>query len=54
MEPPNVVGMAGQSGLAVGGVTPDRNNPQAAWLWIVADNLRLQAENAIAVAQELL
>jgi len=54
MEPPNVVGMAGQSGLAVGGITLDRNNPQAAWLWIVADNLRLQAENAIAVAQELL
>lgn len=54
MEPPNVVGMAGQNGLAIGGVVPDRNNPQAAWLWIVADNLRLQAENAIAVAQELL
>ena len=46
--------MAGQSGVAVGAVTLDRNNPQAAWLWIVADNLRLQAENAVAVAQELL
>jgi aspartate-semialdehyde dehydrogenase len=53
-EQPNVVGMAGQSGVAIGSIAPDRNNPQAAWLWIVADNLRLQAENAIAVAQELL
>ena len=53
-EPPNVVGVAGQSGLAAGGITADRNHPRAAWLWIVADNLRLQAENAISVAQELL
>ena len=53
-EPPNAVGIAGQSGIAIGSVAPDRNNSQAAWLWIVADNLRLRAENAIAVAQELL
>jgi aspartate-semialdehyde dehydrogenase len=53
-EPPNVVGIAGQSGLAIGSIAPDRNNSQAAWLWIVADNLRLRAENAISVAQELL
>lgn len=53
-EPPNVVGMAGESGLAIGAITADRNSPHAAWLWIVADNLRLRAENAIMVAQELL
>ena len=53
-EPPNVVGMAGQNGLAIGSIAIDRNNAQAAWLWIVTDNLRLRAENAIAVAQELL
>jgi aspartate-semialdehyde dehydrogenase len=53
-EPPNVVAVAGQSGLAVGTISVDRNNPQAAWLWVVADNLRLQAENALAVAQQLL
>jgi len=53
-EPPNVVGIAGQGGLAIGSVAPDRNNSQAAWLWIVADNLRLRAENAISVAQDLL
>jgi aspartate-semialdehyde dehydrogenase len=53
-EPPNVVAIAGQGGLAVGNITLDRNNSQAAWLWIVTDNLRLRAENAISVAQELL
>ena len=53
-EPPDVVGMAGQSGLAVGHVSTDRNNHQAAWLWIVADNFRLRAENALTLAQELL
>ena len=54
MEPPDAVGMAGQSGLAVGSVALDRNHPRAAWLWIVTDNLRLQAENALLVAQQLL
>jgi aspartate-semialdehyde dehydrogenase len=53
-EPPDVVGMAGQNGVAVGNISTDRNNPQAAWLWIVADNFRLRAENALALAQELL
>jgi aspartate-semialdehyde dehydrogenase len=53
-EPPDVVGMAGQSGLAAGGIALDRNNPKASWLWIVTDNLRLQAENAVSVAQQLL
>jgi len=53
-EPPNVVGIAGQGGLAIGNIALDRNHSQAAWLWIVADNLRLRAENAIAVAQAFL
>ena len=51
--PPDPVSLAGQTGVAVGTITRDRNNPQAAWLWIVTDNLRLRAENALLVAQEL-
>jgi aspartate-semialdehyde dehydrogenase len=51
-EPPHIVGMAGQNGVAVS-VAGDRNNPKACWLWIVADNLRLRAENAILVAEQL-
>ena len=45
--------MAGQGGIAVGGITPDRNRAAAVWLWFVADNVRLAAENAVAVAREL-
>ncbi|PWU06823.1 MAG: hypothetical protein C5B51_11375 [Terriglobia bacterium] len=52
-EPPTNVGQAGQSGIAVGGITPDRNDAEACWFWVVADNLRLMAENAVAVARQL-
>lgn len=53
-EPPNNVGIAGQSGLSVGAIAQDHNQPRACWLWMVADNLRLAAENAVEVARELL
>jgi len=53
-EPPNHVSQAGQSGIAVGAIAPDRNAPQAFWFWMVADNFRLAAENAVAVVRELL
>jgi aspartate-semialdehyde dehydrogenase len=52
-EPPTNVGQAGQGGIAVGAIAPDRNNPEACWFWLVADNLRLAAENAVAVARQL-
>jgi aspartate-semialdehyde dehydrogenase len=51
-EPPSNAGIAGQSGLSVGAIAVDRNDPRACWMWMVADNLRLAAENAIAVAKE--
>jgi aspartate-semialdehyde dehydrogenase len=54
MEPPNNASMAGQGGIAVGAISADRNNPRAFWFWVVADNLRLMAENALAVARPLL
>ena len=53
-EPPNNVGAAGQDGVAVGGITRDRNNARAVWLWMTADNFRLAAQNALLVAQEIL
>jgi len=52
-EPPTNVGQAGQGGIAVGAVSMDRNNPEACWFWVVADNLRLAAENAAEVARQL-
>jgi aspartate-semialdehyde dehydrogenase len=45
--------MAGESGIAVGAITADRNNPRAVWFWVVADNIRIMAENAVAVARPL-
>ena len=53
-EPPTNVGNAGQGGIAVGAIAADRNQPEACWFWLVADNLRLAAENAVAVAGQLL
>jgi len=53
-EPPNIVGVAGQEGVAVGAVSMDRNYPNACWIWMVSDNLRLRASNAAAVARQLL
>ena len=52
-EPPTNVGQAGQGGIAVGAIATDRNNPEACWFWLVADNLRLTAENAVALARQL-
>jgi aspartate-semialdehyde dehydrogenase len=53
-EPPSNVGMAGQSGLSVGAIVVDHNQPRASWFWLASDNLRLAAENAVAVAKETL
>ena len=53
-EAPTNVGAAGQSGITVGSIAADRNNPRACWFWIVADNLRLAAENAVEVAREII
>lgn len=54
LEPPSIAGIAGQGGVSVGAITMDRNHPQACWFWMVADNLRLMAENALAVARKLM
>ena len=52
-DPPNNVGQAGQSGIAVGAIAPDRNHANAVWFWLAADNIRLSAENAVMVARQL-
>ncbi len=53
-DPPSNAGIAGQAGLSVGAIAVDPNQPRACWMWMVADNLRLSAENAVAVAKEVL
>jgi aspartate-semialdehyde dehydrogenase len=52
-EAPDNVGVAGQSGLVAGDIRVDRNNSRAAWLWIVADNLRLTADAAAELIAKL-
>lgn len=54
VEPPTNVGVAGQSGITVGAIAPDRNDLKAGWFWIVADNLRIVADNALEVARAML
>ncbi len=54
MDAPTIVGIAGQSGLALGAIAPDPNEPRASWFWVVSDNFRIMAENAVAVARSLL
>jgi aspartate-semialdehyde dehydrogenase len=53
-SPPTNVGVAGQSGMTVGLVEADRNDPRGVWFWIVADNHRTSAENAVALVRMLL
>jgi aspartate-semialdehyde dehydrogenase len=50
-EAPTAVGMAAQSGIAVGALETDRNHRHALWLFSAADNYRLAAENALAIAR---
>jgi aspartate-semialdehyde dehydrogenase len=52
-EPPSNAGVAGQGGITVGSIAADRNEPQACWFWMVADNLRIVAENCVEVIREL-
>lgn len=54
LEPPDNAGVAGQSGISVGAITHDRNDGNAVWLWVAADNLRLTAETAALIARETL
>jgi aspartate-semialdehyde dehydrogenase len=54
LEPPNIVGMAGQSGVAVGAISSDRSQPRASWFWVVVDNFRITAENGAAVARTMI
>lgn len=53
-EPATNAGVTGQSGITVGSVETDPNNPRAAWFWLVADNHRILAENAVCLARLLI
>jgi len=54
LDAPTNVGCAGQSGLVVGAISIDSNDPRACWFWLVTDNFRILADNAVAVVRSLL
>lgn len=54
LEAPNNIGCAGQDGIAVGAIEPDRNSSLGAWFWLAADNHRLVSQNAMLVAREMI
>jgi len=49
-EPPSNRAVAGSSGITVGEITADSNDPRAMWFFLAGDNLRTVAENAVMVA----
>jgi len=51
-DPPTNIGVAGQNGLSIGGISIDPNQSRACWFWMASDNFRLSAENAVAVMKE--
>ena len=52
-EPPNNVGVAGQNEVTVGAISVDSNQPNAIWMWMALDNLRLTAQNAAMVVRDV-
>lgn len=53
-EAPTNAGVAGQGGIAVDVIQPDDARATAAWFWVVTDNMRLLAENAILAAAAII
>lgn len=51
---PTNVSVAGESEIQLARIEPDPNVATGAWLWGVADNLRLGAANAVRIAEEIL
>jgi aspartate-semialdehyde dehydrogenase len=52
-EPPNNVGVAGQNEITIGAISVDSNHPNAIWMWMALDNLRLTAQNAAMVVRDV-
>ena len=50
---PNVVGVAGEPGMAVS-VERDRNRARAAWFWAASDNFRVTADHAVDLVEAVL
>lgn len=52
--PPTNVNVAGESDIHLMRIEPDLNVANGMWIWGVTDNLRLAANNAVRIAEELI
>lgn len=52
VEQPTNVGAAGQTGISIS-IKEDRQQPNAYWFWVGADNIRLVADNALVLLTSL-
>jgi aspartate-semialdehyde dehydrogenase len=52
-DAPTLVGAAGSRQILADPPTSDPAWPEGIWIWAVADNLRLAAENAVTIAEKL-
>jgi aspartate-semialdehyde dehydrogenase len=53
-EPPSPVQVAGSDFIQIGGMKRDFLRPSGLWFWVVSDNLRLAALNAVSAAETFL
>ncbi|MBK9166705.1 MAG: hypothetical protein IPM24_04495 [Bryobacterales bacterium] len=54
VTPPDMFNVATRMDVTAGAVRRDPREPHAYWMWIVTDNLRMHAQNAVLVARESL
>ena len=50
---PSPVDAAGSGDILVDNIRRDPANPAGFWIWATVDNIRLAAENAVEIAQDL-
>lgn len=48
-DAPSIIGVAGQSGIAVGALQADRNDHRGFWIWAVADQFRVTAGQCVSL-----
>ncbi|HUX09826.1 MAG TPA: Asd/ArgC dimerization domain-containing protein [Terriglobia bacterium] len=52
-KPPSQADVAGSNDILVDAIQPDAAHPEGIWFWAVADNMRLEATNAVQIAEGL-
>jgi aspartate-semialdehyde dehydrogenase len=48
------VEVTGSDNILINSILPDASRPKGLWIWAVADNLRLGAQNAVEIAEKLI